>query len=163
MAKSLSSKIAAATAPKGLLSGLEFVEDAPQKPQRANVPMDPTQRVRSKMLEGVALQLEAVAHLVRGEKFEPTREVPVKGQRGVREAKPQRFTPWFWSTSDGTYFLVVKYGTRQVMIEGGKAIRVGKLTQLRTVLEVIQEAVTAGEMDEELLSISNKMGRKSKG
>jgi len=160
MAKSLSSRIAAAAAPKGMLGGLEFVDNAPGKPFRTAVPVDPKQRVRERMLRGIATQIAAAEALTAGREYKPTREVPVKGQRGVKETKPARFSPWFWQAADGVFYTIIKYGTRQVMVMEGKPIKVGSVSQLKPVLEVIAEAVNAGELDDDLMAIASKMGRK---
>lgn len=160
MAKSLSSKIAAVAAPKGLLSTLEFVEEAPARTAQ-RLPEDPKQRVRAKMIAALDQQRASVEAMLRGEAFKPTRQVPVKGQRGAKQERAIRFSPWYWRNGD-VWFLGLRFGSRPLAVDSKVAIKVGSEKQLIPVLDVVREAVEAGELDEQMLQIAEAMGRKNR-
>jgi hypothetical protein len=54
---------------------------------------------------------------------------------------------WFWTTDDGKVYINLQYETKVIEIAKGKsAIEVGERRQLVALIEVLKQAVAAGEL-----------------
>ena len=110
---------------------------------------------RSKFVEALRLQVEAVDAAINKQEYSPTKTV-----KGV--TKPRRFTPWFFKAV-GVYYTYAKYGTGFLTINGGKSIEAGdKLTDLLSVYAALKNAADAGELDELLTKAASERGRRGK-
>ncbi|QCG92719.1 hypothetical protein E6C67_02045 [Azospirillum sp. TSA2s] len=104
---------------------------------------------RRKLLDALALQIEAATAAIKGEVFirRVGRWVEVDGTKERRDV-PVRFRPWWWNDEAGTIHLHIHYGNRPLELRPGKSvITVGTMDQLVPVLEQVRQAVTAGELD----------------
>ncbi|WP_452033132.1 DUF6641 family protein [Azospirillum palustre] len=104
---------------------------------------------RSKLLDALALQIEAATATIKGGVFirRVGRWVEVDGTKERRDV-PVRFRPWWWNDEAGTIHLQIHYGNRPLELRPGKSvITVGTMDRLVPVLEQVRQAVTAGELD----------------
>ncbi len=118
---------------------------------RAAAVTSPEARLRGKMLEGIDLQIAAAKAMLNGETFIRRAprwiEDPDTGER-VRKDMPVRFRPWYWKDEQGSYMLEVRYANKRIELKPKKtAIEVGKPEHLVPTLEVLRDAVNAGELD----------------
>ncbi len=109
-----------------------------------------TQR-RHKLLGKLADQLALARSLESGTAFEATRRrTVVDATTGVRQsmAVPRRVRPWWFHTDNGRLALTVRYGSRVLELAKGKsAIDIADQAALIATLEVLAQAVSAGELD----------------
>ncbi|QIR13568.1 hypothetical protein [Shewanella aestuarii] len=132
-----------------LLSKLELTA----KPQQ---PTDKLTQRRNKLLERLTTQKEIIRCLLNNEVFSAFREVSkldeLTGQ-SIKEKVPRRVKPWFYKIQD-QYFLEVRYGAKPLELAKNKhAIAVGDESRLNEVLDVVIDAVKAGELDTQLAAI----------
>jgi len=134
-----------------ILSKLNFTD----KPRSTEAP-SPEARLRSKMLDTIGTQIEAATAKANGEVY--IRRVkrwvddPESGER-VHKEVPVRFRPWWWTDEDGKLMLEVRYGNKRLEIKPKKsAIEVGDASNLVSTLELLKEAVEAGELDKVLMA-----------
>ena len=71
------------------------------------------------------------------------------------------FKAWWWKTANGKLNLSVRYGAKVIELAKGKnAVEVADLKQVVETLELINQAVNAGELDAAIEAISGA-GKKS--
>jgi hypothetical protein len=69
-----------------------------------------------------------------------------------------RVKPWWISTANGKIALTLRYGAKQIEIAKGKnAIEVADMNELVATLEVIRQAVQAGELDTQIEQVSGAL------
>ncbi len=109
-----------------------------------------TQR-RNKLLGKLADQLALARAQQSGAAFEATkRRTVVDATTGQRQtiAVPRRVRPWWFHTDNGRLALTVRYGSRVLELAKGKsAIDIADQAALIATLEVLAQAVSAGELD----------------
>ena len=121
-------------------------------------------RLRRKMLDAINEQIAAAEAEQRGEVY--TKRGPryvqdaATGER-VRREVPLRFRRWWWLGPDGKLMLDVRYGAKRLEIRPKKAtVEVGAKENLVPTLQVLKEAVEAGELDAVLLAArEERVGR----
>ncbi|MCM8737281.1 hypothetical protein M5E06_24480 [Azospirillum sp. A1-3] len=109
----------------------------------------PEGTARQKLLDALALQIEAATATMKGEMFirRVGRWVDVDGTKEHKEV-PVRFRPWWFKDEAGTVHLHIRYGNKPLELKPGKSVvTVGTMDQLVPVLEQVRQAVTAGELD----------------
>ncbi|MCO6414829.1 hypothetical protein JYK14_01365 [Siccirubricoccus sp. KC 17139] len=117
---------------------------------------DPASRVRAKLLNAIAEQVEWCNSQIEGKPFKATRKV-----QGVEQDR--KFRPWAFKHS-GTWYVSLKYGSSPIQINGGTAIESGAaLSDVLNVLDVVKQSVEAGELDEALLKLAAQRGKSRKG
>ncbi len=134
-----------------ILSKLSLTDKA-----RVSAIPTPEVRVRSKMIEAIETQIEAATAKSNGEVYirRAKRWVddPESGERVLKEV-PVRFRPWSWTDESGKVMLEVHYGNKRLTIKPKKAaIEVGDASNLVPTLELLKEAVEAGELDKVLIA-----------
>ena len=106
---------------------------------------------RNKLLGKLADQLALARSLESGTAFEATRRrTVVDATTGQRQsmAVPRRVRPWWFHTDNGRLALTVRYGSRVLELAKGKsAIDIADQAALIATLEVLAQAVSAGELD----------------
>ena len=106
---------------------------------------------RNKLLGKLADQLALARAQQSGTAFEATRRrTVVDATTGQRQsmAVPRRVRPWWFHTDNGRLALTVRYGSRVLELAKGKsAIDIADQAALITTLEVLAQAVSAGELD----------------
>ncbi len=134
-----------------ILSKLNLTDKA-----RVSAVATPEARVRSKMIEAIDTQIEAATAKANGEAYirRAKRWVddPESGERVLKEV-PVRFRPWSWTDENGKVMVEVRYGNKRLEIKPKKAaIEVGDASNLVPTLELLKEAVEAGELDKVLMA-----------
>ena len=106
---------------------------------------------RHKLLGKLADQLALARAQQSGTPFEATRRrTVVDATTGQRQtiAVPRRVRPWWFHTDNGRLALTVRYGSRVLELAKGKsAIDIADQAALIPALEVLVQAVSAGELD----------------
>ena len=124
------------------------VSNTSRRPQ-----MSATEQRRHKLLAKLDEQLAAAQALIAGTSFRVTRTKQVKDDNGntTRQEQERRLRTWFWHDITGKWMMEVRYGAKVLEITKGKrTIEVGARDQLPDVIQLIQEAVRAGELDQHL-------------
>lgn len=95
---------------------------------------DQTQQTRDRMLNGINKQKELVNLYLQG------KELPFKARK------------WFYRAADGNYYIDVRYGNRPLPIkDNNNTVLAGdKREDLLNVLDVLEQAVTDGELDTQM-------------
>ena len=114
----------------------------------------PEAHLRRKFLKALDIQITAAqAHangepfIRRGKRWVPD---PDTGEKVLKEV-PVRFSPWWWQDETEKLMLTVRYGSKRLELKSGKpAIEVGDFDNLLPTLNLIKEAVGAGELDKVL-------------
>jgi hypothetical protein len=70
----------------------------------------------------------------------------------------KRVKPWWFNSAAGKLVLAIRYGAKQIEIAKGKnAIEVASMDDVVTTLEVIKQAVQAGELDAQIEQCSGAL------
>ena len=81
-------------------------------------------------------------------------------EKGLRKqvAAPKRVKQWWFIADNGKLLLNVRYGTRLIEFAKGKfAVEIANTEQLVPTLELIKQAVEAGELDAQMDAASVKL------
>jgi hypothetical protein len=84
----------------------------------------------------------------------------VDSESGVRKSVtvPKRLKAWWSPTDSGKLALTVRYGSRLLEFSKGKgAVEVASLQQLVPTLQVLCDAVAAGELDAQIEAASARL------
>lgn len=114
---------------------------------------DPATHRRNKLIERLRQQIE----LAKDPTFKLTRQKWVADSAGVKQLVEQhkKVRPWWRQDAAGNVILAVHYGAQKIEMEKGKAgIVVGKKEKLVPTIETLIEAVSNGEIDNILASLS---------
>lgn len=128
-----------------------------QKPQALSA----VQLRRNKLIQRLReqMQLAAAAESGKTAGFSRTRQVrdaETGETRMVRQ--PKRVKAWWSQTEAGKLALTVRYGSKLLEFSKGKAaVEVTDLPQLVPTLEIIVQAVAAGELDAQIEAASAKL------
>ncbi|HLO78392.1 MAG TPA: DUF6641 family protein [Magnetospirillum sp.] len=125
----------------------------------------PTEKARQAVLDGIEVQRKLLAAERNGVPPNLVKTVLVADDQGnktelVVPRKPRR---WFFKQTTGQYALEVLYAGQPVVIANGKtAIHAGDHDGVEHALQVVADAVQAGELDSALSAIraKRKVGRK---
>jgi hypothetical protein len=125
----------------------------------------PEERLRNRLLVALETQIAAAEAEATGKSYTKLKSRYVTNEdTGERTKKqiPVPVRPWWWKDASGNIVLNVRYGNRCVELQPGKtAIEVGKPDRLIPTLNLIVDAVKAGELDEVLLAMKNDRKTKS--
>ena len=81
---------------------------------------------------------------------------PDGGRRSVEV--PRRVRAWWWTTDANRLALNIRYGARKLEISKGKsAVEIATLADLVPTLELIKQAVEAGELDLQIEAAALKL------
>lgn len=122
--------------------------------EKRKVVYDQKSHRRQKMLEAIGEQKLLAEALINDEVPNITRMVtekdPETGEKR-KVMKPKRVRQWFWHNIDGTWFIEVRYGNKVLDLGKGKtAIEVADKDKLPEALDMLMEAVKAGELDAQM-------------
>jgi hypothetical protein len=128
--------------------------------QKANT-VSAVQARRNKLAQRLAEQASLVKAVQAGTQFTATRLRTVKDeQTGERTAVEvnKKVKAWWFTADNGKLALSVRYGARQLELAKGKyAIEVANERELLATLDVVREAVLAGQLDAAIEAVSNKV------
>lgn len=137
------------------LNGLKLT--GAQKPTH----MSPIQQRRNKLAKRLWEQMELAKAEQTGTTFAPTRFRSIKdAETGVRKQVEtnKRVKAWWFVAENGKLVLSVRYGTRVLELARGKwAVEVGTGKELVPTLQLLKDAVLAGELDAQIEAASDKL------
>ncbi len=150
-------------APTGFLASLILsTEQAPTKAEAIQ------RSPRKVMLDAINEQIKIVEAEMRGETYKVARTKVSKADDGSRLKSEVRVAPrrMFWKADDGGWLVCLRYGGRiPVELSPGKpSIVAGAgIKEVIAVLEVVRDAVNAGELDASIQNAAVKAKRKGAG
>jgi hypothetical protein len=123
------------------------------------VPVSAEQHRRNKLVARLREQLELAkadvegkAYVVKKRRWERTED----GQKVMIEVD-KRLKRWWSAATDGSVILAVKWGSKSIEFEKGKAaVTVRNMASLVAVIEKLIAAAEAGEMDAMIASINKQ-------
>ncbi len=121
--------------------------------------IDPVIRSRTKFAAALQIQRKIVEAEAKGESYTVDRQRWKTNEDGERVRVPTQISPraWHWTEADGTVYLMPKVGVRPLEIEKGKpTIRVGPAKELVPTLEMLIQAVNAGELDKAIAEANSR-------
>ena len=118
----------------------------------------PVQQRRSKLSAKLYEQIQLAAAQSEGRTYTPTKQRTIlnaeTGERKVVETT-KRVKQWWWISANGKIALSVRYGAKTIELARGKnAIEVDSVDALLPTLQVIKQAVEAGELDGAIEAVS---------
>ena len=126
---------------------------------QARAKVNPVIRSRTKFAAALQTQINIVEAEAKGETYTVERMRWETNEDGERVRVPKQIVPraWFWTEEDGTVYLMPKIGVRPLEIEKGKpTIRVGPAKELVPTLEMLIQAVNAGELDKAIAEANSR-------
>lgn len=114
---------------------------------------DPVVQRRNKLIVRLQQQIE----LVKDPNFTLTRQKWIGDEHGVKQLRElrKRVRSWVRTDATGAVVLTVRYGAKPIEFQPGKAaIVVGKKEKLIQTIEAVILAVSAGELDSVLATMS---------
>ena len=108
------------------------------------------QNMRQRMLDHLGEQLSIAKAMLDGTAFTVKQTRYRTDENGERRATEhsKRLRQWFWHDATGKWFLELRYGSAVLMLDKDKSsIEVGAKEKLTETLEMVMEAVKAGELD----------------
>lgn len=137
------------------LNGLKLT--GAQKPTH----MSPIQQRRNKLAKRLWEQMELAKAEQTGTTFAPTRfRSVVQNDTGLRKQVEvaKRVKAWWFVAENGKLVLSVRYGTKVLELAKGKwAVEVGTDKDLVPTLQLLKDAVLAGELDAQIEAASDKL------
>ena len=123
---------------------------------RTSAQVSPETKLRQKMITAIDVQIAAAEAAAKSETFIHRQKRWVddaeSGERVLKEV-PVRFRPWSWKDESGKMLLEVRYGNKRLEIKPKKtAIEVGDAANLVPTLNLLREAIAAGELDKVLIA-----------
>jgi hypothetical protein len=115
---------------------------------------------RMKLARKLWEQIQLAKSQAEGTKFTMTRYRTVVDQDGLRRSVevPRLVRAWWWTTENNRLALNIRYGARKIEIAKGKsAIEISGVIELVPTLELIKQAVEAGELDAQIEAASLKL------
>ena len=123
--------------------------------------MSPIQQRRNKLAKRLWEQMELAKAEQTGTTFAPTRFRSVKdAETGVRKQVEtnKRVKAWWFVAENGKLVLSVRYGTKVLELAKGKwAVEVVADKDLVPTLQLLKDAVLAGELDAQIEAASDKL------
>ena len=121
--------------------------------------VSPVVRSRTKFAAALQQQIDIVEADAKGETYTVDRQRWSTNDDGQRVRVTKQISPraWHWTEADGTVYLMPKVGVRPLEIEKGKpTIRVGPAKELVPTLEMLIQAVNAGELDKAIAEANSR-------
>lgn len=136
------------------MAKLEFVTQLPKAARVARAAVDPKIRMRNKFIDGVETQINLASN--------PEYTIPVRKRVGGKmEVVGQRSPRAWWKIVDDKVYVPIKYGQRDLPIQGGN-IAVTTQNNLLATLNTIKEMGENGEFDNAIKKVASTMGRGKK-
>ena len=119
------------------------------------------QQRRNKLIHRIWEQVELARAQIEGRIWTTTRYRSVKDpDTGLRRQLevPKRVRPWWFVADDGTVCINIRYGTKPLeLVKGKTGIVVASPDDVVRTLELIKQAVAAGELDEQMAAASGSL------
>jgi hypothetical protein len=123
--------------------------------------VSPAIQRRSKLSKHIAEQIAIAKCRQEGTQYSSTKlrkvtDAETGEVKSVRVEK--RIKEWAWTNAEGKTFVSLRYGAKLVELAKGKtAVELANVKDLVPTLEVLQQAVTSGELDDQLALVSSKV------
>ncbi len=131
------------------LSKLKFSDK-----QRSQVKMTVEERLRHKLIDRLKEQKELAEADLDGKALVRTRYKMIKDEETgetKRVEVPRMMRRWWWQDETDAVLLELRYGNKPIVIADNKStIEVGAMDKLPKVIDMVIEAVAAGELDKVL-------------
>jgi hypothetical protein len=121
---------------------------------------NPQAHRRMKLARKLWEQIQLAKSQAEGTNFTIARFRSVTDPDGSRRSVevPRRVRAWWWTTEANKLALNIRYGARKIEISKGKsAVEIATAADLVPTLELIKQAVEAGELDAQIEAASIKM------
>ena len=121
---------------------------------------NPQAHRRLKLAKKLWEQIELAKAQQAGTSFTMTRFRTVTNDEGIRRSveTPRRVRAWWWTTETNRLALNIRYGARKLEISKGKsAVEMATVADLVPTLELIKQAVEAGELDAQIEAAALKL------
>jgi hypothetical protein len=116
---------------------------------------------RYKLLMRLEEQLQNARAIAEGKTFSVMRKRKITDDEGVSAYTnvPKKLRTWWWKQENGKIAFSVRYGASVIALnaKGANAIEVANMSELVNALTVVQDAVVAGELDEQIVSAGAKL------
>lgn len=145
---------AASTAPVALLQSLKVTA------AKKAIGNNPQVHRRMKLSRKLWEQIQLAKSQADGTQFTMTKFRTVTDPDGGRRSVeiPRRVRAWWWTTDTNKLALNIRYGARKIEISKGKsAVEIASISDLVPTLELIKQAVEAGELDVQIEAASIKL------
>ena len=142
------------TAPVALLQSLKVTA------AKKTVSNNPQVLRRMKLARKLWEQIQLAKSQAEGTTFTLTRFRSVVDPDGRRRSVevPRRVRAWWWTTEANKLALNIRYGARKIEISKGKsAVEIASISELVSTLELIKQAVEAGELDAQIEAAAIKL------
>ena len=136
-----------------ILSALKFIS------AKRQTSIDPIQFRREKLSKMLDEQIAVATAYINNTTYQATRMKRVRDENGnTQVVQVQKKVKTWWFKNDNKVALTVRYGNRAIEFSKGKnAIEISDPKNLLTTLEKIKQAVTEGQLDEQLTVASNNV------
>jgi hypothetical protein len=127
---------------------------------KKSIGSNPQVHRRMKLSRKLWEQIQLARAQAEGTTFTLTRFRTVTDADGHRRSVeiPRRIRAWWWITDTNKLALNIRYGARKLEISKGKsAVEVAALSDLVPILELIKQAVEAGELDAQIEAAAVKL------
>ena len=115
---------------------------------------------RMKLARKIWEQIQLARAQAEGTQFTLTKHRTVVDADGFRRSVevPRRVRAWWWITDTNKIAMHIHYGARKIEISKGKtAVEIASIAELVPTLELIKQAVEAGELDAQIEAASVKL------
>ena len=116
---------------------------------------------RNKLIKRLWEQMELARAQAAGTQFAPIKFRSYQDKEtGLRKQveTTKRVKQWWFTADNGKLVMNVRYGARVIELAKGKnSIEIGSADQLLPTLELIKQAVEAGELDAQIEAAANKL------
>ena len=139
---------------------IAFLQSLKVTAAKKTVSNNPQLHRRMKLARKLWEQIQLAKSQADGTQFTMTRFRSVTDPDGSRRSVeiPRRVRAWWWTTDTNKLALNIRYGARKIEISKGKsAVEIATVTDLVPTLELIKQAVEAGELDAQIEAASIKL------
>ncbi len=139
---------------------IAFLQSLKVTAAKKTVSNNPQVHRRMKLARKLWEQIQLAKSQADGTQFTMTRFRSVTDPDGSRRSVeiPRRVRAWWWTTDTNKLALNIRYGARKIEISKGKsAVEIATVTDLVPTLELIKQAVEAGELDAQIEAASIKL------
>ena len=118
---------------------------------------------RNKLIKALHDQLQAASAFVEGKQFFKTMQRTLKNKETgahsvISIERPVH--PWFWEDPWGGVYMQVRYGSKVIKVKDGlPTIVVGERENLVELVQLLKDAVAAGQFDESIQDVQRNYGR----
>ena len=139
---------------------IAFLQSLKVTAAKKTVSNNPQAHRRMKLARKLWEQIQLAKSQAEGANFTMTRFRSVVDPDGSRRSveTPRRVRAWWWTTETNRLALNIRYGARKLEISKGKsAVEMATVADLVPTLELIKQAVEAGELDAQIEAAANKL------